>query len=186
MFVAERYVGNRDDLSVAERLENSVVHRVTLSDTDRRRSRVRTETADGRDLGIVVSRDLGDGDVIETETGGLVVVELAAVDALVVEFDDASPTAAVRFGHAVGNRHWKLAVRDGDAVFRVPDTRERALEAVTNELPEGATTRFERVSPTIFDNSTPDDSHAHSHGGTGGTGHTHGRDVGTVEEGDHE
>ena len=176
MRVADRYLGHRDESDVAERLSDANPLRVVLSDTDRRRSRVRTETVDGVDLGIVVSRELGDGDVLETDDGALVVVELAAVDALVVDFSEAdiSATAAVAFGHAAGNRHWDLAVRGEEALFPVPDTRERMLDALAGELPEDVTTRFERVPPTTFGDAPED--HDHTHNGTEGTAHDHTHD----------
>jgi len=185
MLVADSYLGHRGDDAVGDRLAAADTHRVVLSDTDRQRSRVRTETEEGHDLGIVVARELGDGDVLETEAGALVVVELAAVDALVVTFGDAdvSPTAALEFGHATGNRHWDLAVRDGEALFPVPDARERMLDALDGDLPDGAATRFERVPPTTFDDAGPaDHSHGdHAHGGTDHThdhgGHSHGHGV---------
>jgi urease accessory protein len=173
MRVADRYLGHRDESDIAARLSDADPLRVVLSDTDRRRSRVRTETADGADLGIVVSRELGDGDVLETDDGALVVVELAAVEALVVDFGDADvgATAAVAFGHATGNRHWDLAVRGDEALFPVPDTRDRMLDALAGELPEGVTTRFETVPPTTFDDAPAD--HGHTHDGAAHD-HTHG------------
>jgi urease accessory protein len=206
MLVAERYLGHRDDAGVAARLSEADPHRVVLSDTDRRRSRVRTETAEGADLGIVVAEELGDGDVLETAAGVLVVVELAAVDALVVDFGDADvpATTALAFGHAAGNRHWDLAVRGEEALFPVPDARERMLSALEGDLPAGVTTRFESVPPTTFDDGgTPAHDHSHSgahdHGGEshghehdgahdhGGTDHEHsgipGRDVRPSEDG---
>jgi urease accessory protein len=180
MLVAERYLGHRDDEAVASRLAATDPLRVVLSDVDRRRSRVRTETVGGTDVGIVVARELGDGDVLETDDGALVVVELAAVDALVIDFDDAdvSATAALAVGHAAGNRHWDLAVRGSEALFPVPDSRERMRSAIGGDLPPGVTTRFESVPPTTFDDGhVPDHGHgegghAHDHGGDGDE-HTH-------------
>lgn len=164
MLVAETHLGHEDDPAVAERLDGSDPVRVVLSDTDRRRSRVRTETTEGRDLGIVVGRVLRDGDVLEAEDGTPVVVELAAVDALVLDLAaaDLAPATALELGHAVGNRHWDMAIRDGEAVFPVPDTRERMAAAVEELLPD-APYRFEAVPPGTFDDGTPE--HSHSHGG---------------------
>ena len=179
MLVADSYVGHRDDDAVAARLADADPVTVVLSDTDRRRSRVRTETNTGEDVGIVVARDLADGDVLETADGDLVVVELAAIDALVLDVAAAgiSATAALELGHATGNRHWKLALRDGEALFPVPDSRERMAATVAELLPDGVETRFEAVPPTTFDDA--DDSHghghSHSHGGDG-HGHSHGGD----------
>jgi len=181
MLVADSYAGHREDADVAERLAEDDAVTVVLSDTERQRSRVRTETTEGEDVGIVVARDLGDGDVVETGEGDLVVVELAKIDALVLDVAGAgvSTTAALELGHALGNRHWDLALRDGEALFPVPDTRERMSETVADVLPEGVDTRYERVPPTTFDDA--DAGHAHPHGGghehshgDGGHSHSHG------------
>jgi len=165
MLLADQYLGHRDDATVASRLADAEPHYVVLSDTDRRRSRVRTETVEGADLGVVVSRELGDGDVLETAAGALVVVELACIDALVVDFTDVdvSATRALAFGHAAGNRHWDLALREGEALFPVPDSRERMMSALDGDLPAGATTRFESVPPTTFDERDSPE-HEHTHG----------------------
>ena len=184
MLVAEEYLGHRGDPAVADLLDaaDGDPHRVALTDTERQRSRVRTETADGRDLGIVVADELADGDVLATADGDLVVVDLAAVEVLVVDFSDAdvAATAALEVGHALGNRHWDLAVREHEALFPVADTRERTATTVADLLPAGVTTRFETVSPATFDDATPehgDDegehSHHHPYDGGGHDGHAH-------------
>jgi urease accessory protein len=179
MLVADTYLGHRDDPEIAERLADAsdeATTRVTLSDTDRRRSRVRTETVEGRDLGIVVGRELENGDVLATEEGTLVVVELATVDALVLDFAaaDVSPLTALELGHALGNRHWDLAIRDGAALFPVQDSRERMTAQLGDQLPRGVETRFEAVPPTTFDDGDDDHSHGHTHdGGHGDDSHSH-------------
>ncbi|WP_424000979.1 urease accessory protein UreE [Haloarcula salina] len=193
MLVAKAYVGHREEESVADRLAAAESVSVVLSDTERRRSRVRTETVGGRDLGIVVARDLADGDVLEADDGTLVVVELAAVEALVLDVaGEVSPTAALELGHAVGNKHWDLAVRDGEVLLPVADSKARMEAAVAEHLPD-VPTRYERVPPTTFDDGGADHSHGdkgghshadhgHSHAGEGrhghgdhshGDGHTH-------------
>ncbi|ESP90090.1 urease accessory protein UreE [Candidatus Halobonum tyrrellensis] len=187
MLVADDYLGHRDEERVAARLADAVdgdVHRVVLSEVERRRSRVRTETAADREVGIVVPEELADGDVLETDAGELVVVELAPVDALVVEFGDAdvSATEALEMGHALGNRHWDLAVESGRALFPVADSRERTEATVADLLPPGVTTRFERISPAVFDGDAPDHAHGsdrgHGHERDGAHGHDHGPDGG--------
>ncbi|GGO00729.1 urease accessory protein UreE [Haloarcula pellucida] len=182
MLVAETYLGHGEDADLAARLADADPVRVVLSDTERQRSRVRTESTEGEDVGIVVARDLADGDVLETDDGTLLVVELAAIEALVLSFadGDVSPTAALELGHALGNRHWDLAMRDGEALFPVPDTRERMLAAVGDDLPEGVETRFESVPPTTFDDADPDHSH-----GSDGHSHSHGDDSHSHDEGAH-
>lgn len=176
MQIADSYVGHRDDPKVTDRLADADPHRVVLSDTDRRRSRIRTETTDGRDLGVVVARDLGDGDVLETEDGDLVVVELAAVEVLVVPLaDGVSATAALELGHAVGNRHWDLVVRDGEALIPVTDSRERMEDTVDEHLSD-VDVRYETVPPTTFDDG------GSAHGGHSG-GHSHGDDTHSHDHG---
>ncbi|WP_146417816.1 urease accessory protein UreE [Haloarcula hispanica] len=192
MLVADTYLGHRDDATVAEDIDTSDHATVVLSDTERQRSRVRTETTDGCDLGIVVARDLADGDVLEAEDGTLVVVELAAIEALVLDFadSDVSPTAALELGHAVGNRHWNLAVRDRETLFPVTDSKERMETTVAELLPADVPTRYEHVPPTTFDDEGVDHTHrdgtgmhdggGHSHGG----GHAHDHGVRTIDGGD--
>jgi len=192
MLVANTYLGHRDDDAIAEAVDTSDHATVVLSDTERQRSRVRTETTDGRDLGIVVARDLADGDVLAAEDGTLVVVELAAIEALVLDFADAdvSPTAALELGHAVGNKHWNLAVREREALFPVTDSKERMEDTVADLLPADVPTRYEHVPPTTFDDDGADHTHGdgtgmhddgHSHGGAG---HAHDHGVRTIDGGD--
>ncbi|KOX94017.1 urease accessory protein UreE [Haloarcula rubripromontorii] len=191
MLVAETYLGHRDDDSVAEAIDGSDHATVVLSDTERRRSRVRTETTDGRDLGIVIARDLGDGDMLEADDGTLVVVELAAVEVLVLDFadSDVSPTAALALGHAVGNRHWNLAVRGEEALFPVTESKARMEATVADLLSGDVPMRYERVPPTTFDDDGVDHTHGdgghdasgHSHSGSG---HAHDHGVRTIDGGD--
>jgi urease accessory protein len=201
MLLATEYVGHRDDPDVAARLADADPLTVVLSGTDRRRSRVRTATVDGRDLGVVCARDLEDGDVLGTEDGALVLVELEGVETLVLDLGTGvlSPADALELGHALGNRHWDLALRGTDALFPVTTSRERVHAVVEEAVPEAVPRRYERVSPALFDgraNHTQthgeDADHAHSHGdghshddGHGhGDSHSHGDDparAGTVD-----
>ncbi|AEM59208.1 urease accessory protein UreE (plasmid) [Haloarcula hispanica N601] len=186
MLVADTYLGHRDDATVAEDIDTSDHATVVLSDTERQRSRVRTETTDGCDLGIVVARDLADGDVLEAEDGTLVVVELAAIEALVLDFadSDVSPTAALELGHAVGNRHWNLAVRDRETLFPVTDSKERMETTVAELLPADVPTRYEHVPPTTFDDEGVDHTHRDGTGMHDGGGHAHDHGVRTIDGGD--
>ncbi|GGK71875.1 urease accessory protein UreE [Haloarcula sebkhae] len=192
MLVADTYLGHREDESLAAAVEAADSATVVLSDTERQRSRVRTETTAGRDLGIVVARDLADGDVLEAEDGTPVVVELAAIEALVLDFaaSEVSPTAALELGHAVGNRHWNLAVRGQEALFPVTNSKERMEATVADLLPADVPTRYEHVPPTTFDDDGVDHTHGDGtgHGGSGhshdGTSHTHDHGVRTIDGGD--
>lgn len=170
MLIADTYLGHREEDRIASRLAGTDTHRVVLSDTDRRRSHVRTETHEGRELGVAVGRILGDGAVLETESGSLVVVELEPIEVLVLGFDgsDVAATTALELGHVIGNRHWKLAIRDTAALIRGGESLERMEAALAESLPAGVTVRHERVLPTTFDEAPEPhghgDGHTHSHG----------------------
>lgn len=190
MLVATVRLGHREEPDVAARLADVDPPRVVLSDTDRRRSRVRTTTVDGREIGVVCGRDLDDGDVLETDDGTLVVVELEPVEALVLDVggtdDGLAPAAALAVGHALGNRHWDLAVRGTEALFPVTTSRERMDDVVDDAVPETVPRRYETVSPGVFDDTPSggathgtDAVHAHTHG----DGHEH--SVGHSPEHDH-
>ena len=188
MLVADDYLGSLDDPDVADRVAAADSLRVTVDDTERRRSRVRTTAADGTDLGIVVDRELRDGDVLDAD-GRPVVVSLEPVEAMTLEFagvgGDAGgvAVAALALGHAVGNRHWDLALEGTRAYLPVTEDRDRMAAAVGPHLPDGVTVDYESVPPATFDDSGPDHSHgdpehAHGHDGVGhdhsGADHAHG------------
>jgi len=178
MLVADSYLGHRDDPDLADRLDGGECLTVTVDDTERRRSRVRTTAEDGTDLGIVVSRELRDGDVLDAD-GTLVLVSLATIEALVVDFDGVEGStpaalAALELGHAAGNRHWDLAVEGERAYLPLAEKRERMESEIRPHLPDSATIKTDDVSPALFDDG--DDGHGeHSHG-AGGHAHSHGDD----------
>lgn len=170
MRVADEYVGNAAERRVAARLDGADHDRVVLSDVERRRSRVRTETTDGAPLGIVVGRDLCDGDVVAADDR-LVVVELAPVEAVAFDLSGLSLARALSLGHAVGNRHRDLATRDGEGLVRVADTADRTRLTVERLLPPETTTRLVSVPLSTFDGATAD--HTHERERAPGPGHDH-------------
>ncbi|MFC6940487.1 urease accessory protein UreE [Salinirubellus sp. GCM10025818] len=178
MLVADTYLGRRDEEGIAARLAESGYETIHVSPVERRRSRFRTTTEAGIDLGVTVGRELRDGDVLDAE-GTFVVVELDAVQALAVDLGevDAPFGAGVRFGHALGNRHRELVVRDDSVLVRIEDDPARLERELDPLLPDGATVDRTTVAPTVFGEST---GHDHAHGGSGHTrgdgGHAHGED----------
>jgi urease accessory protein len=154
--------------------------RIVVDETQRRRSRFRTRTDDGETVGVVVDGAgvLSAGDVLETEDGERLVVELEATEALVVEFDGANdPAAMVVAGHAVGNRHWDLVAHEGRVYVPTDGDREGRTAFLEPYLPQDANVRVESVDPSLFDERRT----AHGHGdgdgdGDGGHGHGHGHE----------
>lgn len=178
MLVADAYVGSVEDPDVAGRVEESEPLRIEVDGTERRRSRFRTTAEDGREVGVVVDRDLQDGDVLSAD-GSFVVVGLEPVEAMVLDFADAAvpATKAIEVGHAVGNRHWELAVRGEDVLLPVVDGRERMEAAVEPLVRAGVELRYAEVSPATFDGDGGAAGHSH------GPGHAHPEHVHGLEPG---
>jgi urease accessory protein len=187
MLVADTYLGNAEaDADLADRLDRESALTVTVGETERRRSRFRTTADDGTDLGVVVGRELRAGDVLSAD-GRLVAVSLEPVEAMVVDLsgvdaDSAAVRTALELGHAVGNRHWDLAVEGDRAYLPVAEARERMEAEVEPYLPEGATLGYDEVSPALFDEGV--DGHAHGHG-DGSHSHDHGDGSGHSHEHSH-
>lgn len=203
MLVVERVLGNvnedpewRDEY---EARSESDIERVVLDDRDRRRSRIRTMTDDGTDIGIVVEDDheLSPGDVL-ADGDRLVVVGFEDREALVVSLEQVTTAtdtvvAMTELGYQVGNRHWDLAVRDADVLVALGTDAERKVDEVEAALPPGAQTRREMVDPTLFDgrpghggpNTSGDHTHVHPAPVVDGSGHTHAQDGSHGHDHDH-
>lgn len=200
MLVANGVRGNiDDDESLHETYHDhdaaGTLERVVVDATTRRRSRFRTTTESGTDLGVVAksSEGLRPGDVLAVDDNDrLFVVEFEQETAVVVELPDGAKdtgtlAAAVAFGHVVGNKHWDLAVDGGKVYVRVGADGPRVADELREHLLDGATLRHERVDPTLFDASASghgsdhdhgDDTNSHAHDGhdhshSHGESHTH-------------
>jgi urease accessory protein len=178
MLVARGPVGTDDVDSEGDRAEENVDGSVVVDDTQRRRSRFRTRTSTGEEVGVVVedARVLSPGDLLETDDGRLLVVELESTEALVVDlaFDD--PAELVALGHAIGNKHWDLARVDGRVYVPTGGEPDHRREFLRSWLPEEAEIRIEGVEPTVFDDSHHNDhghGHIHEHDHTHESDHDH-------------
>jgi urease accessory protein len=174
MRVADTYLGHRSDEAVAARLAREGFETISVDEAERRRSRFRTRTGAGTDLGVTVSRELTVGDVLGAGNL-LVVVDLEPVEAMVIDLEDAedSLTGAVALGHAVGNRHWDMAIRDDAVLFPATESRERMESTVETHLPAGATVAYEEVSPATFDGDGPGHGPGHTHSHDHSHSHDH-------------
>jgi urease accessory protein len=165
--------------------EENVDGSVVVDDTQRRRSRFRTRTSTGEEVGVVVeaARVLSPGDLLETDDGRFLVVELESTEALVVDlaFDD--PAELVALGHAIGNKHWDLARVDGRVYVPTGGEPDHRREFLRSWLPEEAEIRVEGVEPTVFDESHHND-HGHDHTHELDHDHMHAHDHGSGH-GDH-
>ena len=176
-------LGNvRDDHELAKRRDEheaaGTLERVVLAVGERKKSRLRTSTDAGTDLGVLVDRPaLEAGDVLLCEDERMVVVAFEPREVLALELPDPSPdalAAAVELGHRVGNQHWDLAVEDG--VVYVPLEADRHIvERVVDDGFPDARHRVERVDAELFlaagDEDELDAGHQHGHGHSHDHGH---------------
>lgn len=185
MLHAHGVIGNvEDDEGLAAAREAhaaaGTLERLVLDEAQRRRSRFRAETEAGTEVGVVAPGvgGLRPGDVL-VEDDRMVVVALDGREAVTVDLpaaDDHGGTelaaALLEAGHALGNRHWELAVRDGTAYVPVADDHERTRSVLADVLPDGTELGRATVDPTLFDGSTP--AHGHGGGQERSDGHEHG------------
>jgi urease accessory protein len=120
--LAQTYLGNSiEDATLAERIEKARSSGrcldVHISQSDSRKGRIHAHTTSGVTVGIVKSRDwsLRDGDVLETEQGRLLLVNLQEQKVIVLRFTEPvldRAIALIHLGHVLGNHHWPIIVQE--------------------------------------------------------------------------
>ncbi|WP_255192111.1 urease accessory protein UreE [Natronobeatus ordinarius] len=184
-------LGNvREDSKLAKRREEheerGTLERVVLAAGERKKSRLRTSTDAGTDLGVLVDRPaLEAGDVLLCEDERMVVVAFEPREVLALELPNPSPNAlaaAVELGHRVGNQHWDLAVEDGVVYVPLEADRHIVERVVDDDFPD-AHHWVERVDAELFladgGEGELDAGHQHGHGHNHDhdTQHSHGNDT---------
>ena len=191
-------VGNADadpDLAdaIAAHRQAGTLETVVLDDTQRKRSRFRTTTESGTDLGVLVDRpELSPDDVLVLDDDLAVVVAFERREAFVVDLPSETETGtAIELGHRIGNQHWDIAIDDG--TLYVPREADRSIieETLGPYLPEGATIRYETVDAELFVDGGGGPGPGHSHGADGGGhdhagGRTHSHEAGGHTHADHD
>jgi urease accessory protein len=184
MLRAHGVIGNADEdeeLAAAREAHAAAgtLERLVLDEAQRRRSRFRAETDAGTEVGVVTPGvgGLRPGDVLLEGDERMVVVALEGRDAVTVELpaaDGESGTALaaamLEAGHAIGNRHWELAIEDGTAYVPVADEYERTRSVLAEVLPEETAFGRATVDPGLFDGTTPAHGHGHGHATDGAEG----------------
>ena len=192
-----------EDLALAREHHASedTLERVVISADRRQRSRFRTTTDAGTDVGVVLEKPaLSIGDVLVRDADRMIVVAFEPLEALAVGLPE--PTgealeAALELGHRVGNQHWDLAIDDGIAYVPLEADRHIVERVVTDVVP-GSTVRAETVDAELFVTDLEDDGEGgpphgteHDHGAGSdhfhgvGPEHIHGTDNGQSHAGDH-
>lgn len=149
--------------------ENGTLERVVIDAENRRRSRFRTTTDGGTDVGVVVDKPaVSAGDVLSIADDRMIVVAFEPRDAIAISLPEAhseTVSAAVELGHRVGNHHWDLAVDDG-TVYVPLEADRHIVERVVADVVPGAEIREATVEADLFvaDLEGGDDGSDHSPG----------------------
>ncbi|MDY7081367.1 MAG: hypothetical protein SXQ77_02920, partial [Halobacteria archaeon] len=154
------------------------VEKVFLKPDDSTKSRIRTRTDAGTEIGIAVSDELSPGDIVYRDDEKTVVVEFEQVEMMVIESgsDNGNFLAGLRLGHVLGNQHLEMEVDDDDNLSRIrlPVSRERGRTMERNirpHIPDGAEIRYteadyDEVSRGNHAGHSHDHRHSHEHSHT--------------------
>ena len=111
--------------------QNQTVKQLFLSRSDMEKSRLRTETEDGIEIGLSFESGttLNDGDVLEIDSNLILINQLPEKIISVNVFDDPhSSSIRVQLGHIIGNRHRPLSITsDGSVLFPIHNENEVEL-----------------------------------------------------------
>jgi len=111
--------------------QNNTLKRLFLSRTEMEKSRLRTVTEDGTEVGLSFEAGtvLHNGDVLEVNSNLFVIHQLPEkIISVKVNDDDHSSSIRVQLGHIIGNRHRPLSIAsNGSVLFPIHDENEVEL-----------------------------------------------------------
>ena len=136
LLVADSVLGNsyhgkhlKEKITFAK--ENNTLRRLFLSRTQMEKSRLRTETEDGLEIGLSLEpgQVLQNGDVLEINSHLIVIHQLPEkIIRVMIHENEWSPNLLVQLGHIIGNRHRPLSITsEGCIMFPIHDETEVEL-----------------------------------------------------------
>ena len=154
MLLINSILGNAyRDSNLKEKIENATQNRtikqLSLSRSDMEKSRLRTKTDDGTEIGLSLEpgTTLDHGDVLEINSNLIITHQLPEkIISVKVSDDHHSSSIRVQLGHIIGNRHRPLSITsDGSVLFPIHDENEVELfEKLFSEI-------IHHVSMTVED-----------------------------------
>ena len=136
MLLINSILGNAyRDSNLKEKIENATqnhtIKQLSLSRSDMEKSRLRTKTDDGTEIGLSLEpgTTLDHGDVLEIDSNLIIIHQLPEKILSVKVIDDHhSSSIRVQLGHIIGNRHRPLSITsDGSVLFPIHDDNEVVL-----------------------------------------------------------
>ena len=109
-----------------ESVDKSSLEHLKISRGELEKNRLRRETDQGTDVGIILEPGmrLYNGDVLEDD-GKMILVEQMPEKVLTVSFSEAqNPELQILIGHIIGNRHRPIAIHDGIVSFPIQSDSE--------------------------------------------------------------
>ena len=136
MLVVDSILGNAyDGNNISEKIENAkenqTLKRLFLSRNQMEKSRLRTETEDGTEIGLSLEPGtvLQNGDVLEIDSNLIIIHQLPEkIIRVKINENNWSPNLLVQLGHIIGNRHRPISITsDGCIIFPIHDEDEVEL-----------------------------------------------------------
>ena len=133
MLLINSILGNAySDSNLKEKIEiatqNRTIKQLSLSRSDMEKSRLRTKTDDGTEIGLSLEpgMTLQNGDVLEINSNLIITHQLPEkIISVKVNDNDHSSSIRVQLGHIIGNRHRPLSITsDGSVLFPIHDENE--------------------------------------------------------------
>ena len=125
------YNGSNLKEKIENATQNHTIKQLFLSRSDMEKSRLRTETDDGTEIGLSLEpgTTLHNGDVLETDSNLIIIHQLPEkIISVKVNDDHHSYSIHVQLAHIIGNRHRPLSITsDGSILFPIHDENEVEL-----------------------------------------------------------
>jgi len=140
--------------------KNSLEH-LKISRGELEKNRLRRETDQGTDVGIILESGvrLYNGDVLE-DNGKMILVEQTPEKILTVSFSEAqNAEIQILVGHIIGNRHRPIAIHDGIVSFPIQSDSE--LEVFKKLFVDVIDKIQLKIEEKIFSPHTGADVHEH-------------------------
>ena len=136
MLVVDSILGNAyDSNNISQKIEdakeNQKLKKLFLSRPQMEKSRLRTETEDGTEIGLSLEPGtvLHNGDVLEIDSNLIIIHQLPEkIIRVTINENNRSPNLLVQLGHIIGNRHRPISITSDDCIiFPIHDEDEVEL-----------------------------------------------------------
>ena len=125
------YHGKHIDSKIQSAKQNNTLKRLFLTRAEMEKSRLRTETEDGVEVGLSFEPGtvLHNGDVLEVNSNLVIIHQLPEkVIRVDIAENDWSPNLLIQLGHIIGNRHRPISItNNGSVLFPIHDETEVEL-----------------------------------------------------------